>query len=84
VALKNSARGANARSAHGMSITSAIAPLNQLQIVATDEAPVLLGRNKTLEEPFNIPELLTIHCIILCILLVTKYFKFENVMKMIP
>jgi hypothetical protein len=84
VTLKNSARDANAISAHGMSITSAIAPLNQLQIVATDEALVLLGRNKTPEKPFNIPEFLTIHCIILCILLVAKYFKFENIMKIFP
>jgi hypothetical protein len=44
----------------------------------------MLGRNRTLEEPPNIPEFLTIHYVIRCEHLIAKYFKFENVIKIIP
>ena len=55
--------------------------------MATDSAPVMIGKNiglvGLLKIDPKIPDFLFIHCIIHCQHLIVKYFKYENVIKIV-
>lgn len=85
VALKNTTRGIDIKSALDNILSDTGIPLNNLVSVATDGAPAMLGQNLgligLLKNDPRIPEFLPLHCIVHREHLVAKYFKYENVMN---
>ena len=60
-------------------------PLNKFVSVATDGAPAMVGRNAGLialiKNDSSYPDFLPIHCIIHSKNLISRYFKYEDIMK---
>lgn len=87
VALQESTRGVDIKSALDSIMKTFDVPLNKLVNIATDGAPAMLGKKigliGLLRDDSQIPQFIPIHCIIHREHLVTKYLKYPDVMKTI-
>lgn len=85
VALQESTRGVDIKTALDSIIKTFDVPLNKLVSIATDGAPAMLGTKigliGLLRADSQVPQFLPIHCIIHREHLVTKYLKYPEVMK---
>ena len=87
IALKDTTRGIDFKNSLDTVLSNTGIPLNNLVSVATDGAPAMIGKNiglvGLLKTDPKIPDFLSIHCIIHREYLVAKYFKYENVIKIV-
>ena len=85
VAIRETTCGADIENALDEALTRLHVPLNKLVIVATDDAPAMVGKHvrliKLIKCDPNFPEFLPIHCIIYHERLAAKHFRYENVIK---
>ena len=80
-------RGVNIKKALDEILMKAKIPLNKFVSVATDGAPAIVGRNAGLialikNDP-SFPDFFPIHCIIYRENLISRYFKYEDIMKIV-
>ena len=85
IALKETTHGIDIKKALDEILMKAKIPLNKFVSVATDGAPAMVGRNAGLialikNDP-SYPDFFPIHCIIHCENLISRYFKYEDIMK---
>ena len=85
IALKETTRGVDIKKALDEMLMKAKIPLNKFVNVATDGAPAMVGKNAGLialkKNDGNYPDFLPIHCIIHRENLISKYFKYEDILK---
>ena len=85
IALKETTRGVDIKKALDEILMKAKIPLNKFVSVATDGALAMVGRNAGLialikNDP-SYPDFLLIHCIIYRENLISRYFKYEDIIK---
>ena len=82
---KETTRGVDIEKALDEILMKAEIPLNKFVSVATDGAPAMVGRNAGLialiKNDSSYPDFLPIHCIIHRENLISRYFKYEDIMK---
>jgi hypothetical protein len=85
ISLKETTKGIDIKIALNKALLNAQLPLHKLVSIATDGAPPMVGKNTGLvgqlrQDP-NYPECLFIHCIINLEHLISKRFKFNNIIN---
>ena len=85
IALKETTRGVDIKKVLDETLMRAKIPLNKFVSVATDGAPAMVERNAGLialiKNDCSYPDFLPIHCIIHRENLISRYFKYEDIMK---
>ena len=85
IALKETTRSVDIKKVLDETLMRAKIPLNKFVSVATDGALAMVGRNAGLialiKNDCSYPDFLPIHCIIHRENLISRYFKYEDIMK---